>query len=135
MADFLITSTRGGQNEDDPASIPDDCCTNARNVEWWQSQLGERRKGCDGIDIGSPFTACERIVWTYRHLPTTDPADAQLWALGINDTGPAAVLAYKDTTWHTVTMGDALTIDGVSEYQVQGQTLHGKLFIAYNSSV
>jgi hypothetical protein len=135
MADFLITSTRGGQNEDDPASIPDDCCTNARNVEWWQSQLGERRKGCDAIDIGSPFTACERIVWKYRHLPTTDPADAQLWALGINDTGPAAVLAYKDTTWHTVTMGDALTIDGVSEYQVQGQTLHGKLFLAYNSSV
>jgi hypothetical protein len=87
-----------------------------------------------GIDlVGSPVEHCTRIVWMYRHLPTTDAADAQLWVLGITDPS-TAVLAYKDTTWHTVTMPDALVIDGVSEYQVQGQSLHEKLFIAYKSA-
>lgn len=135
MADFLINSLRGGQNEDPPTSIADDQCVTARNVEFWQSMLGERRLGSRAIDLtGSPFTGCSRIVWSHRHLPTTDPADAQLWLLGITDPS-TVVLGYKDTTWHTVSMTDALTVDGVSEYQVQGQTLHGKLFLAYNSSV
>lgn len=137
MADFLIQSLRGGQCEDAPASLADDQCVLARNVEWWKSPLGERRLGSTAIDLtGSDLATCDRIVWVYRHLPTTDLGDAQLWALGITDGSPStATLAYKDTTWHTVTMDDAIDIDGINEYQVQGQTLHGKLFIAYGSGV
>jgi hypothetical protein len=134
---ITIASLRGGMNDTDPPiSLSDDQTTLAENVEYVVSTLGERRRGGEAIDLaGSPFTGCERCVWLHRHLPTTNPADAQLWAMCINDTGPAAVLAYKDTTWHTVTMNDALTIDGVSEYQIDAQTIHGKLFIAYNSAV
>jgi hypothetical protein len=132
VADLVITSLRGGQNEDTPTAIADDQCAAARNVEFWQSQLGERRNGSEEIDLtGSPLAACDRVVWTHRHQPAA-AADAQFWGLGI--TGSTAVLAYKDTTWHTVTMPDALTVDGVSEYQVVGLTLQDKLFIAYNSA-
>lgn len=138
MPPVTITSLRGGYNDSDPPmALADDQCTVAVNVEFNRSMLGERRKGAEALDQPAswPFSGCERCVWLHRHLPTTDPADAQLWALCINDTGPAAVLAYKDTTWHTVSMSDALTIDGVSEYQVRGVSLHGKLFLFYNSSV
>jgi hypothetical protein len=135
MADFLISSLRGGMNDSDPAvSLPDDQCTLAQNVEFNRSMLGERRRGALAIDlVGSGLESCDKIVWMHRHLPTTIEADAQLWVLGIINS--TAVLVYKDTTWHTVTMSDALTIDGSSEYQVQGVSLHGKLFIAYNSTV
>jgi hypothetical protein len=138
MPDFVITSLRGGvNNSDPPVAIPNNQCVTATNVEFHRSMLGERRRGSIQIDLtGSDLAACDRIVWLHRHLPTTDEADAQLWALGITDGTPSvAVLAYKDTSWHTVSMSDALTIDGTSEYRVHGQTLHGKLFIAYNSSV
>jgi hypothetical protein len=123
-------------DSDPPIALPDDQVTLAQNVEFNRSTLGERRRGAEAINLtGSPFTGCDRCVWTHRHLPTSDASDAQFWALCIDDTGPTAVLAYKDTTWHTVAMTDALTIDGVSEYQVNAVSLHGKLFIAYNSAV
>lgn len=132
---FVLSSLRGGLNEDPPISLADDQCVVARNVEWWKSRIGERRQGAIEIDLtGSAIESCDRVVAVYRHLPTTDLADAQLWVLGITDPS-TAVLAYKDTTWHTVSVSDAFTVDGVSEYQVQFQTLHGKLFIAYHSSV
>jgi hypothetical protein len=136
MAVLTLTSLAGGLNDSDPPiALSPDQCVRATNVEFYRSKLGERRRGADAIDLtGSGIDACTRVVWLHRHLPTTDPADAQLWALGITD--PAtAVLVYKDTTWHTVSVTDAFTIDGVSEYQVQGATLHGKLFLAYNSAV
>lgn len=136
MADFVIKSLRGGMNDwDPPSALDDDQCTLAQNVEFNRSMLGERRRGSLAIDLsGSALAACNRIVFLHRHLPTTNESDAQLWAMGITDPS-TAVLAYKDTTWHTVTMSDAPTVDGVSEYQVVAQTLHGKLFIAYNSAV
>lgn len=137
MADLVLTSLLGGHSELAPISLDDDQCVVARNVEWFKSRLGERRLGATGIDVsGSALASCDRVVFLYRHYPTTDPADAQLWALGITDGTPdTATLVYKDTTWHTVTVSDAITIDGVSEYKMQAQTLHGKLFLAYNSAV
>src|SRR3990167_7323707 len=137
MADLVITSLRGGLNEDPPIALADDNCVVAQNVEFVRSRLGERRRGSTAIDLtGSDLTGCTRVAFTFRHTPTTDPKDAQLWVLGITDWTPStAVLAYKDTTWHTVTMADALTIDAVSEYQVQALSLHGKLYLAYNSAV
>jgi len=138
MADLLLPSLRGGLNEDSPTSIADDQCTVARNVEFWMSQLGERRPGALAIGFGaSPLAGCNRVVWMHRHLPTPDQAQAQLWAIGIKDSPASVVCAYKKTdgTWATVTMPDALTVNGVSEYQIQSQSVHGKLFIAYDSSV
>lgn len=135
MPELVISDLRGGMNDaDPPIALAEDQCVLARNVEFYQSMLGDRRLGGVGIDLsGSPFATCDKIVWGHRHLPTRNPSDAQLWLLGL--TGAVATLGYKDTTWHTVTMADALTVDGASEYQVRGVTLHGKLFLAYNSAV
>lgn len=136
MGVLVVNSTRGGLNDTDPPiTLADDQCTVATNVEWRTTTLGERRTGGVAIEQpGSwPFTGCERCVFLHRHLPSTEHRDAQLWALCINDTGPAAVLAYKDTTWHVVTMPDALVIDGQSEYRIDVVSLHGKLFLFYPS--
>lgn len=136
-ADFLITSTRGGLCEDDPTSIADDQCTEATNVEWCFSQLGERRPGADAVLLtGSPVEDCVQIAWLHRHTPTSDPLDEQLWVLGLNDVPGDPVLCYRDQSgWTEIDMPDALTLDGISEYSLRGLSLHGKLFIAYNSTV
>lgn len=137
MADFVIGSTEGGFSTKSPTSLFENQCVQASNVEHVFSKCGERRLGTDGIDFtGSDLANCDRIVWQFRHFPTTDPADSQYWALGITDGTPdTAVLAYKDTSWHTVSVTDAFTLDGSSELQVRGASLHGKLFILYNSAV
>jgi len=135
MADLVVKSLQGGLCTKSPTSMLDDQCAYALNVEWYKSKCGERRKGNDAIDFsGSGIASCDRVVWVFRHTPTSSYADAQLWALGITDPS-TPVLVYKDTTWHTVSMTDAPTIDGTAEYQICGASLHGKLFIAYNSSV
>lgn len=135
MPDFVIPSLRGGLNEDPPTSLADDQCTVALNVEFWASMLGERRLGGASLLslIGSPLAGCDRVVWMHRHLPTINPTEAQYWAIGL--TGVVPTLVYKDTAWHTVTMPDAMVVDGVSEYQVQGQSFNGKLFLAYRSAI
>lgn len=136
MPDFLISSLRGGLNEDAPISIADDQVTVASNIEWVLSPLGERRKGAVAIDLtGSGIETYSRVTWAHRHLPTTDLRDAQLWLLGVLDGAPDTLkLVYKDATgWHTVAQTDA--IDPDYAHQVVGQSLHGKLFLAYKSSV
>src|SRR4030095_10269961 len=135
MPPLVIPSLRGGLNEGAPISLADDDCTVAINVEWVLSPLGDRRPGGQAINLtGSPLAACARVVWMYRHLPTMDLSEAQFWGLGITAAN-AAVLAYKDTTWHTVTMPDAIVFDGRSEYEIDALSLHGKLFFAYRSAV
>jgi hypothetical protein len=134
MADFTIASLRGGLNNSDPSNaIPDDQVTVAQNVEFITSMLGERRRGATAIDIsGSDLVGHDRVPFLHRHLPTTDETEAQLWALGVTGTASSS-LVYKDTAWQTVSPTDAITISGTYQYQLQAQSLHGKLFIAYKS--
>lgn len=134
MPDFILRSLRGGLNERSPLSLAEDQCTEATNVEWVTSELGERRRGATAIDLtGSVLAGADRITFLHRHLPSIDVEQAELWAFGVTDAPPTGVLAYKDTIWHTVAPVDA--IDPLDPYTIQGQTLHGKLFLAYRSGV
>lgn len=135
MADFVITSTQGGlNNSDPPIAIADDQVTEAFDIEWVRSPLGARRRGATAISLaGSVIPVYEMVTFLQRHLPDETETSAQLWAMGVS--GSSSALAYKDTTWHTVTPSEAITVTGTYKYQVQGQSLHGKNFLAYKSSV
>jgi hypothetical protein len=135
VSDFLIKSLRGGLNNCDPAiSLPDDQCLIANNVEWVRSTLGERRKGCTGVTLPASISGKDRVTFLHRHLPTSDETAAELWALGLTGTS-SSQLSYKDTTWHDVTLNDAATLTGFSPYQWVASSIHGKIFIAYDSAV
>lgn len=138
MADFLIDSLRGGLNLDDPPSaLAKDACTVANNVEFFLSTLGERRKGCEGIDLPAALVAdpdMEAVTYKYRHLPTNDEGDAELWVLAQKLDGTAARLFRNALgVWTEVTMTDSPVASGLIEMRMQ--SLHGKLFAAYPSAV
>jgi hypothetical protein len=123
-------------NTDPPSALTDDQCTVAENVEFNLSTLGERRKGCAGISLPVAITGdpnIQAITFVHRHLPTTNETDAQLWVLGQHLTTQNYVLAYKDTTWHTVTPIDDIDVTSGRGYQLSAVSLHGKLFLAYRS--
>jgi hypothetical protein len=136
MPDYVLASLRGGVNQQDtPIAVPDDQCLVAMNVEFTRSTLGERRLGARPIDLtGSGLAGHERVTFLYRHLPTAAWTDSELWALGVTGTSSAS-LARKLATWQPVTMPDAPILTGEGQFAWAGQTLHGKLFLAYPSGV
>lgn len=135
MSDFNIESLEGGMNDFDPASeLAPDECEIADDVEFFLSPCGDRRGGSSAITLSAALTAQTAITFLARHLPTIDETDAQLWAWGVT-VGVSSELAYKDTTWHSVTMGDAPDLTSPSIYEMNAQVAHGKLFLAYNSGV
>ncbi len=119
---------------DPPLSLPNDQCVNAVNVEWVVSMLGERRRGSTGVTLTADLTARDRIPFVYRHLPTSDETASELFALGVTGTS-TAMFCRKTTSWSTITPTDAFTISGSYQYQLQAQSLHGKMFVAYKSAV
>ncbi len=134
-ADFIIRSLLGGVNDSDPSiSLPEDQCTVATNIEFFLSMLGERRRGTSAITLPASLSGKDRITFLHRHVPGTDPTAAELWALGV--TGTASMqLARKTTSWSDVTMSDTATLTGFSQYQWAAASLHGKLFICFDSNV
>ena len=136
MPDFTIRSLRGGMNNTDPAiGLAEDQCVLAQNVEFVESLLGERRKGTSAVTLPAFLSAHDKITFLHRHLPTDEDGAAELWALGVTGTSSAS-LGYKTGSWQAeVTIPDTPTLSGDKPFRWQGQTLHGKLFLAYKSAV
>jgi hypothetical protein len=135
MADFSITSLRGGQNDTDPAiAIEDDQAVLLQNVELVESMLGERRLGTSAITLPSFLSSCDKVLWIARHLPTPDETDAEFWALGI--TSSTFALGRKTSAWQAqVTIPDTPSATGNYPYIWQSVSIHGKLHVAFKSSV
>lgn len=136
MADFPILSTRGGlNNTDSPSAVGEDQIVDGENVEWRSSSCGERRRGAEAVTM-SDFGALEdqdRITFLHRHLPTDNPAESELWALGVLAEASATLVKVGDSA-ATVTPIDAIDATIPAQYEMDGQTLHGKLFLAYKSA-
>lgn len=134
MADYILTSMRGGLNNSDPAlSLPDNQATVAQNVEWVNAMLAERRLGSTAVTLSATMTAKDRVTFLFRDLPTSDETAARLWAFGVTGTASSR-LEFKDTAWNVPTLKDAFVITGKYPNQIRAVSLHGKTFIAYKSA-
>lgn len=142
--DFLLDSLRGGLNIADPAaSLAKDACTVANNVEFFLSTLGERRKGCEAISLPTALVndlSIEAVSFAFRHLPTNDEGDAELWVLGQSMDGGVHRLfhnvlgVWSEVAWTTSgATTDSPIASGLIE--MRGQSFHGKLYLAFKSAV
>lgn len=133
---FTIKSLRGGLNNSDPSiALADDQCTVALNVEFVRSMLGERRLGTSAVTLPASLSGKDRISFLHRHVPGQDHTAAELWAFGFT-TGGASALSRKTTSWTDATIGDTVNVAaGFAPYEWCGATLHGKLFLAFDSDV
>jgi hypothetical protein len=138
MAVFEIASLRGGLDDTSPRiSMAEDSCVTAENVEFVNTMLGERRKGCVAIDLPASFAVgnLDAVTWMYRHLPVNDEGEAELWALAQSLTLPIYTLSKRDISgWTDITPEDAIDISGTQGHRISAQTLHSKLFLGYKSS-
>jgi hypothetical protein len=136
---FELSSFRGGLDDTSPyIALAPDACVVAENVEFVNSTLGERRRGCVAIDLPVELEdpQYQAVTWMYRHLPTNDEGEAELWVLGQSLTTNAHVLIRrKRFAWEVITPDDAITVTETRGHRISAQTLHGKLFLAYKSGV
>jgi hypothetical protein len=121
-----------------PSELANDACTQAENIEFVNSTLGERRSGCTAIALPASVTAdadLDAVTWMYRHLEVNDEDNAQLWLLAQSlDAADNILVRRKLTAWETITQNDPITSTFERGHRLSAQTLHGKLFIAHKST-
>src|SRR5713226_3816810 len=110
--DISYSNLRGGQNDTLPASaLAEDECQLAQNVEFFLSQLGERRAGCDPYDLtgsGLNLGTGSIIVHLSQWLPTNDVLSPEFWAVSAVPNSNVIIARRNSGTWSTVTPVDAI---------------------------
>lgn len=121
-------------NSEPSLTIPDDQCVDAQNVEFWVNALGERRLGCDGVDVPAAWADpnVQVVSWLFRHNPSANgETDTELWALGQHFTTQNYFLHRKTTSWNAVTPAIDIEVTSNQGFKLSGVSFHGKLFIAF----
>lgn len=138
MAEIQVLTIRSitGMNNSDPAvTIPEDQCVDAKNVEFFDSAIGERRNGSSGVDVPTAFSGdanIQVVSWLHRHLPSASvETDSELWALGQHLTSTNFSLQRKTSSWSTVTPDINIEVASNQGFKLSGASFHGKLFIAF----
>lgn len=131
-----ILSLRGGYNDTDPQSlIANDQCTIANNVEFFHSSLGERRLGCESLDLtGASLNDETGIVHLSEFFPTTVITAAELWAIAATPSTSVSVAKRTAGVWSVITPDDVITTTAPDIYNIISKTLNAKLFFAYPSA-
>jgi hypothetical protein len=136
---FDLSSLRGGLDDTSPyIALAPDACVTAENVEFVNSTLGERRSGCEAIELPAELlvSTLDAVTWMYEHLPVNDEGEAELWTLGQSLTTTVNVLERrKPAAWEVIVPDDTIDVQEGRGHRLSAQTLHGKLFIGYKSSV
>lgn len=135
--DVIITSHRGGLNEDPPSSLKEDELVEAMNVEFWQSWLGARRLGCSALDLtSSGLDSKDQICFLSQWFPTNVPTLAEYLAAAVTLTSSIA-FARRDTagTWHTITPSDTVDKTAPFAFRMQTQPFNAHVHWAYKSDV
>ncbi len=133
--DLVIDDLRGGMNDSDPPhSLPNNQCVLAQNVEFFSSTLGERRRGCEAVDItGSGFDNEDVMVHLSTHLPElATVAEAEVFGVSATD-GASSTIARRPagvTNWTPITPVDALVNTFPEILNLSSQSIHGKWFLA-----
>jgi hypothetical protein len=134
--DIQVLSHRGGLNEDAPHSLLETECTQADNVEFWDSMLGERRAGCAQLSslpatLTNRQTMCHFSEW----FPTNDVTVPEFIAAAA-DPGSAFAMSRRDTsgTWNVLTPGDTPVNTAPDIYRIISQPLDAVNYIAMHTN-
>lgn len=138
--DIAIGSLRGGFNDtDEDHAIDDDQCTEAMNVEWFFSTFGERRAGCEPLDMTGSGITQTSVVHISQWFPNNDMTAPELWAVGATPGNPGVPVVFArrtssvsgTPTWSTVALVDACSAAVPGVYEIHSKEINGKKFWAY----
>lgn len=124
---FSLGDLRGGiNNSDSPTLLPDNQIVDARNVDFRDGAIGAKRRGTLGIGIsGATFNS--PVVALIHHTPTNIAGNDELW--GIDENGNLDRRVGGSWAGGVARVNNNVTINS-RNYDANGVSLHGKLFLA-----
>lgn len=126
---LILTGIRGRDGSTADIDIPMSRCSEAMNVDWYQSPLGRKRGGSASVSTTGGTAFSGTIASLFRYVPGADESAAQLW--GVDSAGLVKRLS-AGTSWADVTLADSIQ---TKTQDVNCAVLNGKLFMAYDSAV
>lgn len=124
---FTLDDLRGGiNNTDSPTLLPDNQIVDARNVDFRQGALGAKRRGTQGISL-SGSVIDSPVVAIIRHTPTNLISNDEMWVIDQN--GNIDRRVGESWSGGIPTVNDFVVVSP-NNYEANGVSLHGKLFIA-----
>lgn len=122
-----IDDLRGGiNNSDSPTKLAANEIVDARNVDFREGVLGTKRRGTEGIDLsGSVFDS--PVIALIRHTPSNETSDDELW--GIDENGNVDRRVGGSWAGGVAAVNDHVVVNS-RNYDANGVSLHGKLFLA-----
>lgn len=137
-SDLTILDISGGIDEtESPHLLPDNKCVQAENVEFFFSSLGERRLGCESVNLsGSGLDSENIIVHLGTHLPSLERfVDTQLFAVGCTRDISVTIAHRANGIWSAITPVDAILPTTPDVLRIKSASVHNKWFVAYKSAV
>ncbi len=136
-SDIQIMSLRGGQNDTDPPNaLLDDQATKMENIELFFSMMGERRNGCDPLDITSSDIEDEAVVvHLSQWFPLNDVMNPEFISVAATPLTSTTMSKRTGGVWSEIVPGDAIDSSNNDIYGINTQSLNGKLFVSYHSAV
>ena len=137
---IAISSLRGGMRDSDPPHIlADDEAVLAEHVEFFFTTLGERRLGCETVDITDAGLSDETaIVHLAIHMPKVAEAEAldhQLFAIGATpNTSTSVALRDAAGVWTAIIPVDTIDVSDPEIFRMHSTSIHGKWFLTYKAS-
>src|SRR5689334_19435800 len=133
---LIISDLSGGMdNTESQHLLPDNMCVLAENVEFFLSSLGERRLGCESIDLtNSGLDEEDIIVHLSTHLPILEElVDSELWAVACTRDVSVTIAHRVNGDWTEITPIDPILPFTPEVLRIRSASIHGKLFICYKS--
>jgi len=132
---IILNSLRGGMNDEDPPNaLQEDETVLAENVEYVFSTIGERRSGCELLDItGSGLELESVVVHIAQFFPDNDITNPEVFAIAATPDISVTVARRSNGVWSQITPVDPIDPSAPDIYNIRSQMLHGKLFFAYKS--
>lgn len=131
QAAIVISDLRGGRNGTDaPLALPANQVVEAVNIDWKETTFAHKRSGSDSPTFSGGAAFTNGIQTLIRHVPGSDDGAAELWGFD----GAATPLVKRMTgagVFANITLADAIAS---RPQDVNGASLNGKLFLAYDSS-
>jgi len=134
---LVISDLRYGRDGKDPSLLlPESACTEAYNVDFYASILGQKRSGSTAMTLwASP--SVDYVASTFMHVPAADLTAAEFWATTYHNTTYAVTLRRLTTAgWSVPTWTDpseVITVGSLGQ-NVNGCSFNGKLFLTLTTT-
>lgn len=107
---LVIDDLRGGFDDNTPPNLlPKDACMVATNVEFFKSSLGERRYGCDPLNLaGSNLDSQTDIVHISQWFSSNDVTNPEFWAVAATPNVSVVISKRTNNFWGEITPIDPI---------------------------